>query len=406
MLIFKNARLIDGTGTEPVPNTTIEVKNKIIHRIINTPSDNLSKAAIVIDLEGRTVIPGLSDAHTHFSGSSSFDRPGFGRRHETYDYVEARERFLDWGVTTVRTCGDIGPEILSYCEDTAQDSLCSPRVLPVGPWFQAADGHPAFTVGVQVGLNDPETLHKAAIVLEADTDVEAEVERVCAMGVHEIKAFLGHIDKENYPIPVPHMTQEQLRRITTRAHQLGKRVICHVDDPSEMEQAVLAGADGIEHMLAVGAEHTEFTKELLDLLVARKTVVDPTMISILRWDHEVSNAEPVYPALQKAVQQFYTAGVRLAVGCDSGIPFVPFGESLHDEMKCLTEAGIPPLAVLRMATLGNAEIFHMADTIGSIEPGKQADLIVLDGDPLEDIENTKKICLVVKDGRIIRDRIF
>ena len=406
MVVFKNLRLIDGTGRGPATNMAIVVENGVFLKVCPAGSADAEKAAAVVDLEGRTVIPGLSDAHTHFSGSSDFDRPGFGKRQETYDYVEARDGFLDWGVTTVRSCGDIGPEILSFCQDTGMDSAVSPRVLPVGPWFQAAKGHPAFTVGVQVGLHDPETLRRAAIVLEDGMDVEAEVERICAMGVHEIKAFLGHVDKGNYPVPVPHMTQEQLSRITRRAHELGKRVICHVDDPLEMEQAVLAGVDGVEHMLANGAEHTEFSNELLDLLIERKTVVDPTMISILRWDDQVPKANPVFPALQKAVRQFYQAGVRLAVGCDSGIPFVPFGESLHDEMKCLAEAGIPPLEVLRMATLGNAEIFQMADSIGSIEPGKRADFLVLDDDPLANIENTKKIRLVVKDGRIIRDRLF
>ena len=404
MLVFKNARLIDGTGRPAVDGCTIVIDGQRFRSI--SEGGGVPEGANVIDLRGKTVIPGLIDAHTHFSGSSGFDRPGFGRRRETYDYAEAREAFLDWGVTTVRTCGDIGSEILAYCRDAASEHRFSPRVLAVGPWFQAKDGHPGYTVGPLVGLKDEATLRDAAVIITEDTDVEAEVSRVAAMGVFEIKAFLGHIDKGNYPVPVPHMTEAQLSRIVHQAHALGQRVICHVDDPIEMEAAVRAGADGVEHVLAVGAEHTEFPPELLDLLAARGTVVDPTMISILRWDAQVPGAQPVYAELKTAVRRMYEAGVTLAAGCDSGIPFVPFGESLHDEMRCLTEAGIPPLEVLRMATCGNAAILGLDGDLGSVAPGKLADLLVLDGDPLENIENTKKILLVMQGGRILRDRML
>ena len=404
MLVFKNARLIDGTGRPPAEGCTIVIEGGRFLRVSETPG--IPDGANVIDLRGKTVIPGLIDAHTHFSGSSGFDRPGFGRRRETYDYAEARESFLDWGVTTVRSCGDIGSEILSYCRDQEAERPASPRVLAVGPWFQAKGGHPGFTVGPMVGLEDEETLRDAAVIIDDGTDIEAEVSRVAAMGVFEIKAFLGHVDKGNYPVPVPHMTEAQLSRIVRQAHALGKRVICHVDDPSEMETAVRAGADGIEHALAVGAEETEFSPELLGMLAARGTVVDPTMISILRWERQVPGALPVYEKLRAAVRRMYEAGVTLAVGCDSGIPFVPFGESLHDEMGCLTEAGIPPLEVLRMATGGNAAVFGLDGELGSIAPGRLADMLVLDADPLENIENTKKILLVLQGGRILRDRLL
>lgn len=93
----------------------------------------------------------------------------------------------------------------------------------------------------------------------------------------------------------------------------------------------------------------------------------------------------------------------MTVGCDAGIPFVPFGEAVHDEMECLVEAGIPPIEVISMATSGNAKLLHMDDRIGTIEPGKDADLIILEKDPTEDIRNTKTIERVFLKGRIVTD---
>jgi imidazolonepropionase-like amidohydrolase len=403
MLALKNARLIDGTGSEPVEGVTILIEHG---RFVSVGKDApVPAGASVIDLHGKTVIPGLSDAHTHFGGSGDFDRPGFGYRRETYNYAEARESYLRWGVTTVRSCGDIGPEVLSFRDDEQSGKVQSPRVLAVGPWFQAKGGHPAYTVGPQVGLKDQATMDLACIIVDEATDIEAEVARVVAMNVHEIKVFLGHINKGNYPIPVPRITEEQLRRIVAAAHGLGKRVICHVDDPEEMMEAAQCGVDGVEHILGDGATKTEVSQELIDLLLEKHIVVDPTMISILRWDHQVPRSQPVFQYLKAAVKKFYDAGVTLAVGCDSGIPFVPFGESLHDEMSCLVKAGIPELEVLHMATLGNAQVFHRDQDLGSIQPEKRADLVVLDADPLEDIKNTKTILLVMKDGCIVRDQL-
>ena len=131
--------------------------------------------------------------------------------------------------------------------------------------------------------------------------------------------------------------------------------------------------------------------------------MDPTMISIKRFDPLNDSAPSVWEAVKKAVKKCYDAGIPLAVGCDSGIPFVPFGEAVHDEMACLNEAGISTLEIISMATGGNAKLLNMDDRIGTIEPGKEADLIVLEKDPLDNIQNTKTIELVFSKGRIVTD---
>ena len=115
MIIIRNVRLIDGIGKEPVEKASIVIEDG---KIREAGTDcRIPDGGIVIDGEDLTAIPGLIDMHTHFGGSYTFDRPPIGSRFETYDYAKAREGFLDWGVTTVRTCGDRADDILSYRDD-------------------------------------------------------------------------------------------------------------------------------------------------------------------------------------------------------------------------------------------------------------------------------------------------
>lgn len=355
--------------------------------------------ASVINAEGLYILPGLIDAHSHFGGSSSFDRPGCGDRRETYDYVEAREGFLRWGVTTVRTCGDQAKEILPFRDDVNAGNVLSPRVVSCGPFFQGAGGHPWATVY----MKDPTVAETAAVFISDDTDIEKAVADVASTGVDFIKAFYGHINKLDYPKPVPHMGKGQLGRLVAAAHKHGLKCAVHVDGPQELMEAVEVGADAIEHLIAAGGEETRFTPAQIEAIKASGAVVDPTMISILRFD-QTPGFPSVWADLKLAVKQFYDAGVPLAVGCDSGIPFVPFGESLHDEMACLVEAGIPALDVLNMATEGNARLLGLDAVIGTLDAGKDADLLLLGADPLEDIANTRDIRLTMVKGSIVTAR--
>ena len=403
MLAIRNARVIDGTGRPPVEACSILIEDGKFTAV--SPDACIPDAASVFNADGRTVMPALLEAHTHFSGSSGFDRPGFGQCRTSYEYSEAREMFLRWGVTAVRTCGDVCPDILDFrdAQQNGSFAFASPRVVSVGPWFQRAEGHPAFTVGPQVGLSDPGVVARACIMIDESTDIEAEVDRVADMNVDAVKVFLADIDKGNYPVSVPVLEADKVRRVTDAAHRRGKKVLCHVDGPDEMRTAAECGVDCIEHLFANGQTDTELSDELVTLLLEKGIQVDPTMICIRRWDDQVPGARPVYEDLKQAVKKLYDAGVPLYVGCDSGIPFVPFGLSLHDEMFCLNEAGIPAAEVLHMATQKNAELLGLSDCLGTIEPGKDADLILLREDPLTDIRNTKTIDRVWMQGRIVTD---
>ena len=398
MIIIRNVRLIDGTGKKPVEKASIVIKDG---KIRDAGTDcRIPYGETVIDGEGLTAIPGLIDMHTHFGGSFTFDRPSIGSRFETYDYVKAREGFLNWGVTTVRTCGDRADDILSYRDDVNAGKITSPRVISCGPFIQNPEGHPWATVF----FRDEEAKDEAFVFVDTDAPIEEQVDRIAEKGVDFIKVFYGHLDVLHYPAASPRMTEEQLKRVIDRAHSHGLKCACHVDGPDEMHAAAKAGADTVEHMINAGNTGSlEFTDEIVEAIKETGAVIDPTLIATVRAQNP-EMPDVVGPAM-RGVKKLYDAGVTLAAGCDSGIPFVPFGESLHDELACLAQAGIPNAEILKMATSGNAVILGMADRIGSIEPGKEADLVLIAGDPLKDISATKNIRLVMRQGRIVREAL-
>ena len=397
MFALKNAVLIDGTGKEPIPQCTILMEHgkfKEIGTDIPVPS-----GAMVMDLQGKTVIPGLIDAHVHISGSSRLDRPGMSHLVPSYDFAEMREGCLRWGVIAVRSCGHFMEETLAFRDGVNNGTIeRSPRVCLSGPMFQSRGGHPCYTVF----MSDPEVEQDACAVIDDDTQIEPIIRQSKEQGVDFTKIFYAHLNKMDYPNPVPRISKQILKEIIDISHQYGLSVTVHVDCPAEMLDAVQCGADCIEHMIGAGELENKISDELIDLTKKSGAVVDPTMISIKRFD-PMGSAPSIWDAVKEAVRKCYDAGIPMAVGCDAGIPFVPFGEAVHDEMACLNEAGIPPLEVITMATGGNAKLLKMEDHIGTIEPGKDADLIVLGKDPLEDIRNTKTIQLVVSKGKIVTD---
>lgn len=397
MLAIKNVLLIDGTGRQPVPNAVILIEDGKIFDVgvhIKIP-----EGADQINADGLTAMPALSDAHTHFSGSSLLTRPPLGKREQTYDYAEAREAYLRWGVLTVRTAGDMMPDIIEYKEDVLSGKIVSPRVIAAGPMFQARGGHPLNTVF----MSETDVEKDACILIDDETDIEAAVEAVADRGVDWIKTFYAHINKMNYPVPAPRMSRKNLERLITAAHKKGKPVMVHVDGPEEMLVAAMCGADSIEHMIGVGAEDTEFSEKLIELLKSRDIAVVPTLLSIQRYDDKVEGATPIWETLKAATKKLWDMGITLAVGTDSGIPLIPHGESLHDELACLVEAGLSPMQAICAGSLGNAKLLGTADKTGSLERGKLADIILLGSNPLENITNTKDIKRVFMEGRIVYD---
>lgn len=398
MLAIKDVNLLDGKSQVPMKRTVL-VDGERIREVAENAC--IPTGASIIEGAGLYATPGFIDAHTHFGGSDSFDRKGASTRFETYDYAQAREQFLRWGVTCVRTCGDLCPDILDFRDDANAGKLVSPRIVAVGPFIQGIKGHPAYTVY----MSDKRVIENATIELGNDDDVEGAVQTVADMGADWIKIFYAHANKMNFPgHDAPRMPYSVVERVVRKAHGLGLKVVCHVDGPEEIDDLVRAGVDTIEHLFNVGDEEDYASDEVVRHVSESGIPMDVTLVATYKHADLMKDTCPdVTDKAKNLAKRLRKAGVHLMLGCDSGIPLVPFGESLHDEMSNFVEIGYSPVEAINLATAGNARGLGLDADLGSIEVGKYADIVLLACNPADDIAHTRDIRMVIKGGEIVYD---
>lgn len=430
LLVIKGARIIDGTGRAPLENGVVVVEGERITSVFRAGERPVPARARVIDAAGKTVLPGLIDAHIHSGGSA-------GASVSEIEHTPWRERrdlkaYLYAGVTTVKSLGDDQKNMLDLREQERAGKLVSPRIFAVGKVFTAPGGHPATTTFarapafvVEGAVNQVETEEAARAAVRAQA--EARVDGVKAI-----------YEGGSASRPLPKLKAEILRALIAEARGAGLKVSVHCDTGQDVRDAVLSGADGIEH-----ADQNELQDDTLRLMAERGVFYTPTLAVFdanyrrlsggAQADDPLARASVIpeildglkqararmdekaakeaagrilerYEVARVNVRRAAAAGVRIVAGTDAGNPAVFHGPALHRELELLTEAGLKPVAAVAAATGNAAAYLGAADRLGSIEPGKLADLLIVDGDPSVDIGATRKVWMVFKGGREIDRR--
>jgi imidazolonepropionase-like amidohydrolase len=376
-LLLHGGRVWDGLGDSSV-EASVGVREGRI-------TGGEGPAARTIDVSGCTVLPGLIEAHAHLCWNAQPDwREVYNA--ESPERVLLRMaanagRMLRAGITTVRDLG--APTHLAVAlRDAVRDGLVeAPDLLVSGAPITTTGGHCYFLGG------------------EADGELAVRVavrERAKA-GVDWIKIMAsgGNMTPGSNPFAAQYRVEE-VRAAVEEAHRLGRRVAAHAHGVAGIRVAVEAGVDTIEHCSFQTPAGSEKDDAVIAQIAAKGIAVSPTVsVGLAR-----QKGTERYDRRAAVVRQLLAAGCRVLASTDCGIPNVPH-EALAGGLRALAEAaGLSPVETLRLATSRSAEILGLADR-GVIEPARRADLLVVEGDPTEDLGALDKVRLVVAAGRVV-----
>jgi imidazolonepropionase-like amidohydrolase len=397
-LWLENARLVDGTGAEARERVSVLVEAGQIVRLANA-DDVQPEGARALDVGGRTLMPGLIDAHAHVG--VSFPRPAPAAGAEpllagTEAHVLAAElrEVLRMGITTMRDVGSIGDIVVEARQAMRYGAFRGPRLLTCGRIVSPTGPGGRFFSGMYREADGPDDMRRA---VREQLRYGADFIKVMTTGARTVEL--------EDPDPAQ-LTGEELAVVVEEAHRMGYRVCAHCEGLAGTELAIVAGVDTIEHGMYLNQR-----PDLLERMAENGQVLVPTLsflLHVVGQDPAAGFASSTWSPLlvelgRHNVEQAHLtlraardAGVRLAMGHD----LAPLRAGAN-EMLRMIEAGLTAREALVAATSGSAYALGLSDHVGTLEPGKLADLIVVEGDPLAEpalLSDRERIWLVVRLG--------
>lgn len=395
-LRLTNARLIDGTGAAPRSDASVLVRAGRIEAV-GSAADERRGDAVTIDLAGRTLMPGLVDAHAHVlaklpapaAGAEPL-LPGTAAHVVAAELAEALRR----GVTTMRDVGSYGSVVVEARQAMRLAAFRGPRLLTCGRIVSATSPGGRFFDGMYREADGPDDIRRA---VREQLRHGADYVKVMTTGARSVEL--------EDPDPAQ-LTRAEVGALVEEAHRLGYRVAAHAEGLAGTELAVETGIDTIEHGMYLNQR-----PDLLERMAAQGQVLVPTLscfYGVAGLDgpgaHPAETWSPLLVELaqhnleqaDRTLTAAHEAGVRIALGHD----WNPFYDSAR-ELERLVHHGLPAMDALVAATATSAGALGLGDELGTVEPGRIADLVVVDGDPLSDpgvMRRRERIWLVLQLG--------
>ena len=401
--IIYSSAYIDVINGKVINNSSIVIENNIITSI-NSGYINIPKTDTLIDLRGKTLMPGFMDMHVHFGGEyqSKAKRPIKVER-ETEAILATAHALttLKAGFTTVRQVGDSGLVAISLRDAINSGYVKGPRIFTSGKSIATTGGHADPTNGRSSDEYEYPVAEDG--VINGPYDAYTAVRQRYKDGADGIKLTVtGGVLSVAKSGDNPQFTFEEVDAVVKAAKDYGMWVAVHAHGTQGMKRAVLAGVDSVEH-------GTFMTDEVMDLMIERGTYYVPT-ISAGEFVAEKSKIDNYFPEIvrPKAASvgpqigatfgKAYNKGVKIAFGTDAGVQ--PHGTNWM-EFVFMVQYGMPNIEAIQSSTIETARFLHIDDKLGSIEVGKIADLVAVNGNPLKDIKVMEFVEFVMKDGEVI-----
>ena len=402
-VLIKCGRLVDVRAGRVLTDQAILVEGDRIKEVgpTSTVAGHAPADARVVDLSRSTVLPGLIDCHTHLT----FDLSTGGLRQYTISVprqalVGARNArvTLDAGFTTVRNLGANAYTDIALRDAIDAGDVPGPRIDASGPLIGVTGGH---ADGNELA---PEFEYRADGVADGVPALVAKTREVVKYGADCVKivATGGVLSKGDSPEHTQ-FSDEEIRAVVAEAHRLGRKVAAHAHGAAGIKQAVLAGVDSIEHGSYIDDEDIALMKERGTYLVPTLYLGDWFLENAQRLgvpQYSIDKGRTVMPLARKNVGHAIASGVRIAFGTDAAV--YPHGLNAR-EFAVLVKLGMTPMQAIQSATVNAADLLGWSDRIGSIEPGKLADVIAVSGDPTVDVTTLEHVTFVMKGGAVVRD---
>jgi imidazolonepropionase-like amidohydrolase len=397
-------KLIDPKSLQVQSEMTVVITGNIITDVQKgyqpvMPGDQL------IDLKNRVVMPGLIDAHVHLEHETTPNaqllRFTQGEADVAFQSTVYARTTLMAGFTTVRDVGGSGVNI-ALRNAIRNGTVVGPRVFTAGKIISSTGGHADPTHGYREGLYaDP-----------AFTETVADGKDACIKAVRQmykegadlikITASGGVLSLEKDGT-APQFSEEEIRAIVETAKDCGMNVAAHAHGAEAMKRAIRAGVTSIEHGTLMDDEAIALFKKYgtwyVPTIIAGKSVADSARKPGYYPERIAQKAISIGPLIQSTFARAWKAGVKIAFGTDAGV--YAHGKNWI-EFVYMTEAGMPPLEAIKCATVNAAELIGVSDKVGTIEKGKLADIVAVDGDPVQDIRAMGRVKFVMKDGVVYR----
>jgi len=390
LLDVKTGKLLDGQ--------TIIVVGETIQSIAPTANVQAQSGDTVVDLSGLTVLPGLIDVHTHLTMNTNFDPflevTSTDAKEAINGVVNARTTLMA-GFTTVRNVGAYGFTDVDLRDAINAGQVPGPHMLVSGPLLGITGGHcddnllPIKYHAVGDGVADG----IAAVQHQVRQNIKygADLIKICATG--------GVLSKGDDP-QASQYTLEEMQAIVADAHRLGRKVAAHAHGAQGILWATEAGVDSIEHGSYINDEAIAEMKK-------RGTYLVPTLY-LEDWILEYGNLPPFYHqkmldtiAVAKGnIKHAMQSGVKIALGTDAAV--YPHGLNAHELDVYVNQLGMAPLAALQSATINAADLMGLIAKTGTLDPGKWADIIAVDKNPLDDVRVLQNVKFVMKAGVIYK----
>jgi len=401
-IAVKAAHLIDAKAGRVLEQQLVLIVGERIEKVGPAKEIQVPAGATVIDLGSATLLPGLIDAHVHLTGDpqhSGYKSLGISVPRQTLTGAKNARLTLEVGFTTVRNVAAAGYSDVALRDAINAGEIPGPRLVVSGPALGSTGGH------CDENLLAPEFAHHDEGVADGVAAITAKTREVIKYGADVIKfcASGGVFSKGDLP-GTEQYSPAEMSALVEEAHRQGRKIAAHAHGAQAIIDAAKAGVDSIEHGSLIDDEGVRTMKEHGTYLVA-DIYNDDFILGLGKQygftDEMLEKERMVGQQQREGFRKAAQAGVKIAFGTDAGV--YPHGGNAK-QFAYMVKYGLTPMQAIQSATVNAADLLGWSDQVGSLEPGRFADLIAVEGNPLKDVTTLEHVKFVMKGGQVIKNQ--